>query len=155
MKVALLTDFPERFTPLARLYVNRQPVTVEDAQTHRGRVVIKLREVNSAAEAKKLRGQTIEIHSSQLKPLPEGQYYLFQIIGLTAVTTAGRTLGTVTGIQTAAGNDVYIIGGEDGKEILIPAAEDVIKSIDLDAGQMVIEPIAGLLELNSPDAENS
>jgi len=155
MKVAVLTDFPERFAPLAELYVNRQPVTVTDAQQHKGRVVIKLREINSVAEVKKLQGQTIEIHRRQLMPLPEGQYYLFQIIGLTVATTAGRTLGVITGIQTAGGNDIYIISGEDEEEILIPAVEDVIKSIDLDEGRMIIEPIAGLLNLNSPGSKTS
>jgi 16S rRNA processing protein RimM len=46
--------------------------------------------------------------------------------------------------MTTASNDVYIVEGERG-EILIPAIEDVVKSIDLEREEMVIEAIKGLL----------
>ena len=153
-KVAILTDFPQRFAPSSKVYVNQQLMTVDSAQWHKGGAIIKFSDVNCPAEAKKLRGQTIEIHRSQLKPLPEGQYYLFQIIGLEVWTTGGKLLGVVTEIQTAAGSDTYLVRG-DREEILIPATEDIIKSINLDKGQLVIEPIEGLLSLNSKSSEAS
>jgi 16S rRNA processing protein RimM len=77
-----------------------------------------------------------------LNPLPEGQYYAFQLIGLNVVTTKGKLLGQITDIMFTAGNDVYIVEGE----ILIPAIEDVVKSIDLKKGRMLIEAIEGLLD---------
>jgi 16S rRNA processing protein RimM len=77
--------------------------------------------------------------------LLQGQYYTFQLIGLDVLTTEGQYLGQVTDIMATAGNDVYIVEGEGG-EILIPAIEDVVKSIDLKKGKMVIEAIKGLLD---------
>ncbi|GAI01472.1 unnamed protein product, partial [marine sediment metagenome] len=94
--------------------------------------------------AQKLRGQPVEIHHSQLYPLPEGQYYHFQLIGLEVWTTRGELLGNITEILTAESNDNYVVSGAKG-EILIPAIEDVVKSIDLDSGRITIEPIEGLL----------
>ena len=147
LKVEVITDFPERFTPDAQVYLNQQPVTIEQVEWYKGRLVIKLNAIDSVEEARKLRGQYLEIPASQLQPLPAAQYYLFQVIGLEVKTTQGELLGKVTEIITADSNDTYVVNGDWG-EILIPAIEDVIKSIDLERGEMTIEPIEGLLELN-------
>jgi 16S rRNA processing protein RimM len=84
---------------------------------------------------------------SQDYPLSEGQYYHHQIIGLQVKTTQGELLGNITEVISGKSNDNYIVQGARG-EILIPAIEDVIKSIDLDQGCMTIEAIEGLLSLN-------
>ena len=147
LKVEVVTDFPERFTPQSRIYVNRQPMTIDSTEWRKGKVIIKLNTVDSIEEAQKLRGQPVEIPHSQLHPLPEGQYYHFQLIGLEVWTTQGELLGTVTEILNADSNDNYVVRGAKG-EVLIPAIEDVVKSIDLNKGCIIIEPIEGLLSLN-------
>jgi len=147
LKVKVVTDSPQRFTPSSTVYVNRQPMTIDSAEWHKGNVIIKLSTIDSIEAAQRLRGQPLEIHHSQLKPLPEGQYYHFQLIGLEVWTTQGELLGNVTEILTAESNDNYVVHGTQG-EILIPAIEDVVKSIDLNEGRIIIEPIEGLLNLN-------
>ena len=77
----------------------------------------------------------------------EDQYYHHQIIGLRVITTGGEEIGTITDILTGKSNDNYIVKGPAG-EVLIPAIEDVVRSIDLTEGTITIEPIDGLLELN-------
>jgi len=151
LKVKVVTDFPQRFTPCSKIYINRQPMTINSTEWHKGKAIIKLNTINSIEDAQRLRGQPIEIHHSQVYPLPEGQYYHFQLTGLEVWTTQGELLGTVTEILTADSNDNYVVHGAKG-EILIPAIEDVIKSIDLNKGCIVIEPIEGLLSLNQKAA---
>ncbi len=151
LKVRVATDLPQRFTPSSKIYINRQPMTINSSEWHKGKAIIKLNTIDSIEDAQRLRGQTIEIHRSQVYPLPEGQYYHFQLIGLEVWTTQGELVGTVTEILTADSNDNYVVHGAKG-EILIPAIEDVIKSIDLNKGCIVIEPIEGLLSLNQKDA---
>jgi 16S rRNA processing protein RimM len=85
---------------------------------------------------------------SQDNPLPEGQYYHYQIIGLQVRTTRGEYIGEITDILSGQSNDNYIVRGATG-EILIPAIEDVVQSIDLDEGFITIEAIEGLLDLNA------
>jgi 16S rRNA processing protein RimM len=92
-------------------------------------------------------GHSVEIEHSQDYPLPEGQYYHHQIIGLQVRTTQGELLGSITEVLTGKSNDNYIVQGERG-EILIPAIEDIVKSIDLEQGCVIIEAIEGLLSLN-------
>ena len=147
VKVKLETDFPQRFTACSKVYIDRQPMTIDSAEWHSGKLVVKLSTVDSIHDAQKLRGKAIRIHHSQLYPLPEGQFYHFQLVGLEVRTTGGELLGNITEILTAESNDNYIVSGTRG-EILIPAIEDVVKSIDLDKSCMIIEPIEGLLSLN-------
>ena len=151
LKVRIVTDFPQRFTPSSRIYINRQPLTIDSTEWHKGRAIIKLYTIDSVEEAQKLRGQPIEIPFNQLHHLPEGQYYYFQLIGLEVWTTQGELLGNVTEVLTAESNDNYVVSGVKG-EILIPAIEDVVKSIDLNNKRVIIEPIEGLLNLNKKAA---
>jgi len=145
VKVEVLTDFPERFAPGKAVYLNTSPLEIERCRSHKQHMVVKLVTIDSVEAAEKLRGQDLTIPSSELHPLPEGQYYTFQLIGLKVVTTEGQTLGRVTDIMTTPSNDIYIVEGKQG-EILIPAIEDVVKSIELKKGRMVIEAIEGLLD---------
>ncbi len=147
LKVGVVTDFPQRFAPRSQIYINREPMTIASTEWHKGKAIIKLDTIDSIEEAEKLRGQAIEIHHSQLQPLPEGQYYHFQLIGLEVWTTQEELLGNITEILTAESNDNYVVRGAKG-EILIPAIEDVVKSVDLDKGRITIEAIEGLLGLN-------
>ena len=147
LKVEVITDFPQRFAPRSQIYINRQPMTIAGTEWHKGKAIIKLDTIDSIEQAEKLRGQVIQIHHSQLQPLPEGQYYHFQLIGLEVWTTQGELLGKISQILTAESNDNYVVRGAKG-EILIPAIEDVVKSVDLDNGRITIEAIEGLLSLN-------
>ena len=151
LKVEVITDFPQRFAQSSKVYINQQPITIDSVEWHKGKAIIKFNTIDSIQDAEKLRGQLVEIHHSQLHPLPEGQYYHFQLIGLEMRTTQGELLGEITEILTTPSNDTYVVNGARG-EILIPATEDVVKSIDLDKGCLVIEPIKGLLSLNEKAA---
>jgi len=147
VRVEVVTDFPQRFAPSSQIYINRKPMTIASTQWHKGKAIVKLDTIDSIEQAEKLQGQTIEIHHSQLQPLPEGQYYHFQLIGLEVWTTQGELLGKISQILTAESNDNYAVHGAKG-EILIPAIEDIVKSVDLDNGRITIEAIDGLLSLN-------
>lgn len=89
----------------------------------------------------------VEMEHAQNKPLPEGEYYHDQIIGLRVVTTDGALIGPVTDILIGTSNDNFIVRGTGG-EVLIPVIEDVIRSIDFEHGVITIEAIEGLLDLN-------
>ena len=145
LKIEVLTDFPERFTPKQKVYINGCAMTIERSRQHKRNIILKLAAVDSIEAVEKLRGRYLEIPHTQAHPLAEGQYYRFQIIGLEVWTTEGELLGVITDIQPTGSNDVYVVRGQDG-EFLIPAIEDVVKSVDLEKGRMIIEVIEGLLE---------
>ncbi len=59
-------------------------------------------------------------------------------------TADNKFLGKIERIISTGSNDVYVVPSDDG-EVLIPSIEDVVKSVDLDAGRMTVEAIEGLL----------
>jgi 16S rRNA processing protein RimM len=144
LKVQPLTDFPERFAPGCSLYVDGVAYVVGHCRWHKGKAYIRLSGVDSATAAEALRQRFLEVPEEELKPLSEGEYYQFQIVGLDVRTTEGQPLGKVTQILSTASNDVFVVLGEGG-ELLIPALEDVVKAIDLDGGWMEVELVEGLL----------
>jgi 16S rRNA processing protein RimM len=89
----------------------------------------------------------VNIEHSQDNTLPKEEYYHDQIVGLRVITTDGELIGDVTDILYGTSNDNYIVRGPAG-EVLIPAIEDVIQSIDLDKRIITVEAINGLLDLN-------
>ena len=101
--------------------------------------------VDSVSTAEKLRGLEIFVARAEAPPLPEGHFFVQDVLGLRVRTTAGRDLGTVVEVLVTGANDVYVARGAAG-EVLIPAIRDVVLSIDPAAGEIVIEPMPGLIE---------
>ena len=147
VKVSVETDFPQRFSSASQVYVDNQPMIIDEANWHKGNVIVKFRGVDSEEEADELSGHIIEVHRSQLFSLKDGEYFHFQLFDLQVITSDGDVIGKISEILSIASADVYVVNGKSG-DILIPATDEVIKSIDINKGTMIIEPIAGLLELN-------
>ena len=103
--------------------------------------------INDREGAEALAGGVMYIREQDLPVLPEGRYYVHQIIGLEAVTLEGRRLGPVTDVLVTGANDVYVTPAG-----LIPATAEVVREIDLATGQMLIAPLPGMLE-DEPTAE--
>lgn len=147
IRVNPMTDFPERFDAGETAYIEERLYIIENTEWHKGNALVKLKGIESINDAGEFTGKLVEISAAQVRPLPTGQYYYYQITGLKVITTVGREIGTVTDVLTASANDIYVVKGKDG-EVLIPATEDIIKSIDLEKKLMIIEAVPGLLELN-------
>ena len=143
VKVQVATDFPERFKPGELVYVNGQPLEIESSRAHKQHLLVKLATVNSIQDAEKLREHDIGIPRSEIRALPPDEYYAFQLIGLRVTTTDGECVGRIADIMITASNDVYVVKGDSG-EVLIPATDEVVKSIDLDKREVVIKAIEGL-----------
>ena len=79
----------------------------------------------------------------RLPPLSEGEYYHFQLIGLSVETKEGEPLGTLSAIFETPGNDVYVVESGE-KELLIPAVEDVICEVDLQSRKLIVDLPEGL-----------
>jgi 16S rRNA processing protein RimM len=144
VKVEVLTDFPDRFEPGNLVYLDTRPLHIESSRPHKRHLLVKLSTVDSIDDAEKLRGRYLTVGSSELRELPEDEYYAFQIIGLRVKTGDGVLVGRVADLMRGAGNDIYVVESDRG-EILIPAVDDFVKSVDLEAGEIVVEPIEGLL----------
>jgi 16S rRNA processing protein RimM len=146
------TDFAaERFRPGAELYWRRDDkdsiVRVTDSREYKGRWVITLDSVASMNEAELLRGVELRVPTGKRHALNEREYYVHDLEGCAVVTPAGETVGTVTGIQFGSGAPLLSIVDERG-EVLVPMVEGICREIDLAGKRIVVDPPAGLIELN-------
>jgi 16S rRNA processing protein RimM len=107
-------------------------------------VRLKLAGIDDRQAAAALRDRALQVPEGELQPLPEGQYYRFQLLGLRVLGAAGEELGRVIDVISAPENDVYVVQAAAG-EILIPAVDDVVQHIDIDAGIITIVVVPGLL----------
>lgn len=149
LKVRLLTDIPERFQHLETIYLGSEhhPYIIVGVQPYKGEMILlKLAGIDDANAAEPLCQQSLQIPLSQLAELPSGSYYQHDIVGLSVCTLNKRALGTIVDIIKTGSNDVYVVKGSDGKQVLIPAIQAVVKQIDLVHRVMSIDPLPGLLE---------
>lgn len=117
---------------------------VAEARRIKGAILIRFAGCETLEAARPLVGGVIQIPESEVPPLPEGQFYHYELLGLKVYTVEGAYLGEVTEIFPTGSNDVYVV--RDGpRETLIPAIRDVIRVIDLRGKRMVIHPLPGLL----------
>ena len=138
LKVEPLTDFPERFRRGAALWLRGRRCEVERSRWSRGLVYLALSGIDSRDAAEELRGALLEVPENELTPLPEGQYYQFQVLGLEVRTPEGDLLGRLVEVLSTGANDVYVVRG-GSKELLIPAIDDVVKEVDVAGGRLVVE----------------
>ena len=149
---AVETDFPERLLSLERVTIwmpdgARLRLNVEDHWFHKDRVVLKFEGYDTMTAAQNLTGGRLVIAEADLEPLGEGQFFEHQVIGSEAVTSDGRKLGRVTKFVRTGGTDVIVLESEDGRERLIPFADEICTDVDVKAKRITISPPEGLLEL--------
>ena len=123
---------------------DRAAWTVRSARVRADVLYLRLRDLDDRTAAEALRGRDVLVARADAVPLPEGQFYWDQVIGLRVEDTAGRPLGSVADILETGANDVYVVHGPLG-EVLVPAIKDVVQRIDPAAGRMVVDPLPGML----------
>jgi 16S rRNA processing protein RimM len=147
------TDFPERLAALRDAYVIRDgrpaPVTIEAVRRTAGGVLVKIAGIASPEAAGAWTGALLAVPREAAAALPEGRYFVFDVIGMAVATDGGEPLGAVEEIIRTPGNDVFVVRGPRG-EILIPAIASVVLVVDPAAKRIVVHPLPGLLEDAGP-----
>lgn len=174
----LLTDFPQRLTKLKEVFVGssgekgkprRMPLkSCWLSQNHRGQAVFHFEGVNSISEAEKFRGLELVLPFEQRVTLPEGHYFVSDLIGCSVFETPA-TASVVASSPCSLGEAPALLGkvrdvqfpGEESPgtpilevetaqdEILIPLAVDICTKIDVAARRIDVVLPEGLRELNS------
>lgn len=147
VKVYPLTDYPERFAELKRVYLDLpqglQEVNVKSVSYQKNIVVLSFAGYDDRNAVEPLRQAYLKVSEDDVVALPEGHYFLRDIIGLDVYTVSGEFWGKIDNVLQLYANDVYVLH-RDGKEILIPAIHDVVQEINLPEKRMTIVPLEGL-----------
>lgn len=150
VRVAPLTDFPERFDKMEKVFVVGPGVktlmNIEYTRTANQTVLLKFQGIDLREKAEGMRGRYLMIPEDEVYPLPEGGYYHFQLKGLTVYDQERGYLGVLQDILETGANDVYSIKSEEYGEILIPAIKEVVLRVDLEKKEMQVKLLPGLLD---------
>jgi 16S rRNA processing protein RimM len=148
IRMSVLTDYPELISPGKMVYVGpqNQAYTIKDLRWHGGDLLLSLEELPDRTAVEVFRNVMVSMKSSDIPVLPEGEYYLHQLVGMEVVTDQGEVLGKLAEILITGANDVYLVRTPAGKELLLPAIDEVIREIDLELGLIRVHLIAGLLD---------
>jgi 16S rRNA processing protein RimM len=141
-------DSAEFLKQFHTLYLNRGeiPLKVISSRVHKSQLLLTLENVNTVEAADTYRGKILYLKRDDAK-IPQGHYFMADLIGLDVYDVDTFVYyGTVTEIMRTGANDVYQITSPGKKNYLIPAVEPVIKSIDLEKGKMLIQPIKGIFD---------
>jgi 16S rRNA processing protein RimM len=157
MRVSPETDFPERLTGLREAYLIQEgrpsPVSVEAVRLTAHAVLVKIAGIAGPEDAARWRGALLAVPREAAAELPEGRYFVFDVIGMAVATDGGEPLGVVEEILRTPGNDVFVVRGPRG-EILIPAIASVVLAVDTAARRIVVHPLPGLLD-DAPPARTT
>ena len=146
LRVQPWCDSPAVLARLHTLYWGEggEPVHVR-SRVHKNLVLMKVEGVDTVQEASSLRGRVLYLDRRDLK-LPEGQYFIQDLIGLKVVDAdTGADYGVLTQVSPTGANDVYHVRTPD-REVLIPAIAQVVAETDVERGMMRIRPLKGLFD---------
>jgi len=144
-----LTDSIDRFKNLDNVILrneNSQTIlNVEKIRVRKDTIILKLKDIENIEEAKMIVGSFLEVKRKNAIKLSKDNYFIFEIIGLEVYDENDIFLGKVENIISTGSNDVYIVKGENKKELFIPAIHDIVKNIDLEKRRITISMVDGLI----------
>ena len=142
-------DIKKRFDNLKKVYIQnkntRKEYEIEEVKYHKEMVLIKFKGIENPEDANLLRNYYLVVDRDKEEPLEEGTYYIVDMIGLEVYTDEGKKLGILDDVFNSGSSDIYVVKNELGKQILLPAIEDVIKNIDMENKRIIVHLVKGLI----------
>ena len=145
IKVEPWCDGIETFEYLNRVFVGNVEYEIENVKIQKNFFLLKLAKLDTIEEAEKLKNKVICADENEMPPLPEGVFYIKDIIGL-SVYDGDKFIGEITDWIETGANNVYIIKRLNGKDVLIPAIDSVIAEVDIENKKMSVNMLEGLME---------
>ena len=146
--VEIYTDFPERLRPNTMIYVgaNHLPLTISQNRPHNKGVLLAFDGFSTPEQVGRFRNQILYVKNVQTEELPEGEFYFYELIGLSVLDENDEPLGEVTEIIETGANDVYVVTNDSGRELLLPAIPEVILDVNTTSKSIKVHLLPGLLD---------
>jgi 16S rRNA processing protein RimM len=152
------TDDPDRFLELAEVWTIidgvRTRLGVEAVRMMGTQPVVKIEGYDTREDAARLTNLSVEIAGAMARPLPEGSYYQFDIIGCAVRGTDGIEYGVLEEVLFYPANDLFRIVSARFGEVLFPAVDRFIVRVDIDKQEIIIDPPPGLFEPKPDDGRS-
>ncbi|MCY0877286.1 MAG: ribosome maturation factor RimM [Firmicutes bacterium] len=155
VKVLSRTDFPElRFVQGAHLWLvpaegsrtAPREVVVRTAQSHNRVYIVSFEGYLSIDDVQAWRGSLLRVRRQDLPPLPQGEYFIRDLIGCAVYTEDGNLFGELVDVLTPGANDVYVVQTSLHGSVLLPAIPQCILHVDISTRRMDVRLLPGLLD---------
>ena len=141
VKIIPWADSPEFLCDLPAIYIDGKPIKIRNARVHKGNVIALLDEINDINDAMLLKEKVVSMSREDVD-LPEGAFYLADIIGLKVISDDGKDLGVLKDILSPSLQQVYVVKGE--REIMIPVVPEFILETNVEQGYIKVHLIEGM-----------
>jgi 16S rRNA processing protein RimM len=153
LSVDVRTDSPEMRFALGSALVAKlrdgttRILTVAAARNHSGRLLVRFEQVLTRDVAESLRGTLLLGSTDDLPPIDDpDEFYDHELEGLVVELLDGTKVGTVKEIAHGAGGELLVVNREGGGELLVPFVSQIVPTVDVKGGKVVIDPPEGLLD---------
>ena len=148
LKVVSYVESHDTLRSLEEVYIRKGndtkgPFTLKNILVRKNNFLVEMEGVEDIEKARAFVGCHMLISLNKLKKLPEDEYYWRDITGLKVITENGHVLGSITSVFPTGSNDVYVCSGGE-REILLPGIAEVIRTIDIERGIMIVRLLDGL-----------
>lgn len=151
VKVFPTTDDPGRFRILKELILqekkNQRRVKVRSVKFFKQFVILAFEGMDRIEDVEHLRGCTLLVERKDAIPLEEDEYYVADLIGLSVRDEEGKEIGKLKEVLETGANDVYVVGREDKKDLLLPAISECILDVQPEEGFITVHVMEGLEDL--------
>ena len=154
VKVYNYSDSIEIYQRMKAMYFGERLIEIRGVREQKGMVLLKLEGIDSRDGAERMRGTEVFVTEEDLPELPEGQYYVRDLIGMEVMLAedcdgykAGRSLGIVTDVIQNTAQDIFQVEADDGKKVLIPKVDEFVTDINKGERVITVKLIEGLLEI--------
>ncbi|MBC7473437.1 MAG: 16S rRNA processing protein RimM [Candidatus Sericytochromatia bacterium] len=149
-KIYLLTDFPERFEELGKVYFFKEDKLMFDCKIQKARftandLLVKFDKFSTPEEINLYKNYFIKIPKEELTKLPEDVYYLDDLRGMKAYSENDVFLGDVIQVYNNA-NDILEIKTPEKKEVMVPLVKEIVTNVDMKNRKITIKLIPGLFD---------
>ena len=131
-------------------YKNAKPITIASVRMHHQMALVTIEGIKDRTEAEQYRRYRIFIDRKKLPKLNKDEFYQTDLLDLDVFVENlddDSYLGQLSSIDAPAGQELWTITCDDGRDILLPAVPEFVSIIDLDEEYIIITPPPGLIDL--------
>jgi 16S rRNA processing protein RimM len=142
-KMEIFTDDPDHLLDLRRVYFDDDPTPrrLTGVRFHARQALLTFPDITDRDSADALRGTVVRISGTQAKPPAEGEFFHYQLIGLSVYDEAGASLGKLTDILETGEVDTYVVRDDAGNEHLFPALKEIVLDINPAEDRVIVRPL--------------
>lgn len=151
VKIVPWTDSPDVFEDLEYVIIKSRAgdmtLNIKGIKYQKNNIIVKFKELERIEDAEPLKNSTVYAPREMLGELPEGVYYIADLIGLEVVNEQGEKIGTIADVFSTGANDVYDVKREGQKNLLLPVIDDVVLNVDIPQKKVTVHIMEGLDEI--------